>query len=161
MLRALRSSAAQDVLTRWLGDAGPLDGGCLVCAKAVIRMADRGQLVRLCSQVPSLSDPSRLRAQTDHYGALVNGLIFDGLGMHDSPAAWLQAFTDHLAEFTQPRVMQFVVGYDESDSEIPDEPGAEKEIARLLIAAQALAEEAAMADHERADESDFESSIAP
>jgi hypothetical protein len=103
-------------------NSGPFDGGCLICAKALIRAFGGGDLVRI---VRSNND------MTDHYGARIDGTIYDFLGSASSPAAWLARFKreEHITH-----KQHFAEGYD-SQSDIPDDPAAEKKIAALLTAA--------------------------
>jgi hypothetical protein len=102
-------------------NSGPFDGGCLICAKALIRAFGGGDLVRI---VRSNND------MTDHYGARIDGTIYDFLGSASSPAAWLARFKreEHITH-----KQHFAEGYD-SQSDIPDDPAAEKKIAALLTA---------------------------
>jgi hypothetical protein len=97
--------------------AGPFDGACLICAKAIIRAADRGQLVRIT-----------YGGQAEHYGAEIDGAIYDFEGRHDSPAAWIEAFATVAGVG---RTWGFARGLGQA-GEIPDDPRAEKAVARLL-----------------------------
>ena len=117
--------------------SGPFDGGCLICAKAIIRAAGGGTLVRLTS---GLGNPE------EHYGAKIDGGIYDFYGRHGSPKAWIKRFAEK--ESIVDRVFGYAEGlysetegfYEEAEgacyeSEIPDDPWAEKKIASLLSAA--------------------------
>jgi len=112
--------------------AGPFDGACLICAKAIIRAAGRGRLVRLMSNL----------CPEEHYGALIDGAIYDFYGRHSSPKTWIKQFADK--ESVVDRVFAYAEGFPgETESfeggqfepEIPDDPYAEKKIARLLFLA--------------------------
>jgi len=101
-------------------DSGPFDGGCLIAAKALIRAFGGGELVRI------VNDKNNV---TDHYGARINGTIYDFLGSAPSPQAWITRFQK---EESVAHKLRFEEGYDET-SDIPDDPVAEKKIAALLI----------------------------
>lgn len=99
--------------------AGPFDGACLICAKAIIRATGCGKLVRLTSDLHP----------AEHYGALIEGAIFDFDGRHGSPKTWIRRFAEK--ESVRDRVLGYAEGFDEG-TEIPDDPQAEKKIANLL-----------------------------
>lgn len=115
--RTLNSDEVMRLLVDNLG-CGPCDGGCLICAKAIIHALGRGTLVRL------VHGPT-----TQHYGALIDGIVYDAHGSH-SPRTWAMKFAK--AETTQ--VYEYREGYvDESDSGIPDNlPNLTKMIATIL-----------------------------
>lgn len=100
--------------------SGPFDGGCLICAKAIIRAAGGGKLVRMTSpQCPA-----------EHFGALIDGAIYDFNGRHGSPGAWIKRFVQK--ESIMDRVFEYAEGFHD-EAEAPDDPQAEKNIARLLF----------------------------
>lgn len=102
--------------------SGPFDGGCLVCAKAIIYAAGGGELVRL-------TNPER-DVKTEHYGAMIDGVIYDGNGAHRDGKTW----ANNLAKYeNDPSLSQlnFGKGYDQH-SEIPDDPVAAKKIGGIL-----------------------------
>ena len=79
--------------------AGPFDGGCLICAKAIVAAAGRGEIVRIVSD---LND-----GQTEHYGVRICSKIFDFGGRHESPDAWIkwlaeeEGITDRTLSFAE------------------------------------------------------------
>ncbi len=98
--------------------SGPFDGGCLVCAKALIRVFG-GSLVRIVNSSKNT---------TEHYGALIDGGIYDFDGFHSSPNKWMQTFEKH--EHTG-RDLYFAEGFDKK-SVIPNDPDTELKVADLL-----------------------------
>lgn len=100
--------------------SGLFDGGCLIFAKALI-LRFGGNLVRIIS--PSINN------QTEHYGALIDGVIYDGDGGIDTPSHWIQRIM--LSECIRGRTLAFELGYD-PHSDIPDDPAASKAIAKAL-----------------------------
>lgn len=101
--------------------SGPFDGACLICAKALIRANGNGSLVRIVSD---LND-----GQTEHYGANIDGDIYDFDGLHGSPSAWIETFA--AKENMAGRQLSFAMGWD-SESEIPDDPATERKVAALF-----------------------------
>lgn len=120
--RILKSDAVMTLLLEGTG-GGPFDGGCLTLAKAIIRAADGGSLVRITS--------NSTKGLTEHYGARVNGKIIDGSGVYYTPEAWMKTFKKLEAAAIRGRQLSFAVGYDE-ESDIPDDPHTEKQIAAIL-----------------------------
>lgn len=119
--RIIKRTLNGDEVMRLLVDnlaCGPCDGGCLICAKAIIRALGRGTLVRL------VYGPT-----TQHYGALVDGIVYDAHGSH-SPRTWAKKFAK--TELTQ--VYEYREGYvDEPDSGIPDDlPNLTRMIASII-----------------------------
>ena len=100
--------------------SGPFDGGCLICAKALIHALGSGHLVRI------VSAPNQ---QTEHYGAIINGTIFDFDGGAHSSEEWMKRFTAN--EYVHDRVLSVQHRFD-STANIPDDPKSVKRISRLL-----------------------------
>ncbi len=101
--------------------SGPFDGGCLICAKAIIRAVGCGCIVRLASDVNN----------AEHFGALIDGEIYDFYGCHRSPDAWVRLFVRR--ESIADRVFRYVEGFAQNpDFPVPDDPAAEKAISGLL-----------------------------
>jgi len=101
--------------------AGPFDGGCLVCARAIIESTGRGELVRMASNLNN----------AEHYGARIDGVIYDFDGAHNSPAQWIKWFAQK--EGITDRTLQFKEGYAEN-KEIIDDPATTSKIAKMLKA---------------------------
>jgi len=99
----------------------PFVGGCLVCAKSIIEFAGKGSLVRMVSDING--------GQTEHYGAMVDGVIYDFDGSASSPQDWIERFQ---REEGVNRDMTFQEGYDEN-SDIPDDPVVVKAITKLMF----------------------------
>jgi len=102
----------------------PFTGGCLVSAKAIIIANGEGSLVRIISDANG--------GQTEHYGALINGSIFDFDGPADTAEKWIERFRTQ--ERINDRELSYAEGFD-SESEIPDSAAASKAIAKLLTSA--------------------------
>lgn len=122
---AYRDERIWDVLLyQSAAEAGPADGGCLVCAKAIIYAFGRGHLVRITSQANG--------GQTEHYGAKVEGLIYDFYGEHKTPASWIKKFAEMERSALQGRALTYAEGLDQKDISIVDDEGASRRIARLM-----------------------------
>lgn len=102
--------------------AGPFDGGCLICAQAIIKAVGRGVLVRITSP---LND-----GQTEHYGALIDGMIFDFDGPAKSSNKWIERFRKN--EMIYDRKLFFAKGLDLT-TETPWELSTSLAIAELII----------------------------
>lgn len=102
--------------------SGPFDGGCLICAKALIHAFGGGELVRIASELNG--------GQTEHYGARINGIIYDFDGPANTPTEWIARFVSQ--EQINDRTCSFDKGYD-AETETPDDPVAVKAISRLLM----------------------------
>jgi len=105
------------------GLVSPMTGGCLVFAKALMISADDGLLTRIVSNVNG--------GQTEHYGLMVDGTIYDANSSYRKPEEWISAFLE--MESVSDRLLTFATGHD-ADSEIPDNAAAIKEMARLMDA---------------------------
>lgn len=116
-----KTDKVMDVLLDSEAQSGPFDGGCLICAKGLIQAVGRGKLVRIVSNSNG--------GQTEHYGAEIDGLIYDADGSAPTPAAWIERFAAE--ERIKDRVLDFDRGYDD-ESEIPDDPRAVKDLAKQL-----------------------------
>lgn len=103
--------------------AGPFDGGCLVCANAIIEAMGNGEIVRLCSS-------QRNTIQTEHYGACINGVIYDFNGAYTSSDEWITVFSR--LEMTGHRSLHYAQGEDVL-SDIPNDPHAVERIQRLIV----------------------------
>lgn len=100
---AIKETYANDdfwkVILDSTASAGPFDGGCLICAKAIVAAAGRGEIVRIVSD---LND-----GQTEHYGVRICSEIFDFGGRHESPDAWIkwlaeeEGITDRTLSFAE------------------------------------------------------------
>ena len=107
-------------------DAGPFDGGCLVCAKALILASDKGTLVRIASDANG--------GQAEHYGAEINGNVYDASGKYANGAAWLANYKKEVGYKGKPG-LRFERGTDAESNQnwnIVDDPRTAKEIAKLL-----------------------------
>lgn len=102
--------------------AGPFDGGCLVVANAILQAAGHGALVRIASDLNG----------AEHYGAAVDGLVYDGAGGHASPDAWLTHLVQH--ELVSGRRLTYAEGLDAAATEIVADPAAERALSNLLQA---------------------------
>lgn len=100
---AIKETYANDEFWKVILDSsalsGPFDGGCLICAKAIMAAAGRGEIVRIVS---NLND-----GQTEHYGVRICSEIFDFGGRHESPEAWIkwlaeeEGITDRTLSFAE------------------------------------------------------------
>lgn len=109
------------------GAVGPFDGGCLICAQAILAAMADGKIVRVWSPING--------GQTEHYGVQIQGIVFDAGGQYASPAAWVK----HVAEdtFITDRKPVFKTGYDpkwETSTDIVSDLVAAKKMASLLRA---------------------------
>lgn len=111
-----RSNRAMKILLNSEAGSGPMDGGCLICAKALIMANGKGDLVRLYSH------------QTEHYGAMVDGVIYDSDGAHRTEQEWIDNFSKS-EMFTGPLTVE--PGHD-AESSIPDDPQAVTQLAKVL-----------------------------
>jgi hypothetical protein len=106
--------------------SGPSDGGCLIAAKAIIHANDGGDLVRIISDIG---------IGIEHYGARIDGRIYDFNGVFSSPQSWIKKFKS--LENINDRKLVFAEGYDEK-TVIPDDPAAVKKVAAMIVVAMAL-----------------------
>jgi hypothetical protein len=103
--------------------AGPFDGGCLICADSIIEAAgsDEGLLVKILNLETG---------NTEHYGAYVDGEIYDFNGSFENVNDWMEAFrkeTVHLKD----TLLDVSFGLDQL-SEIERDTDASKKIAVLI-----------------------------
>ena len=123
--RLFKSDAVYDVLVNEsVAQAGPYDGACLICARAIIDAANGGELVRIVSDVR--------RSQTEHYGALINGVIYDAEGAYRTPGRWFRQLARLERIFD--RTFSLSIGSDPASC-IPDDPAAQAKLARLIAPA--------------------------
>ena len=123
--RLFKSDAAYDLLVNEsVAQAGPYDGACLICARAIIDAANGGDLVRIVSDVRG--------GQTEHYGARIDGVIHDAEGAYRTPGQWFRQLARLERIFD--RIFSLAVGSD-STSSIPDDPAAQAKLARLIAPA--------------------------
>jgi hypothetical protein len=89
--------------------SGPFDGGCLTCARAIIAVEPKGDLVRIVSRDTGV---------TQHYGVLVHSVVYDFNGLHKSTTEWLSEFAAN--ESLDATSLNILIGFDTS-SEIVDD----------------------------------------
>ena len=121
-----------------LHNYGPFDGGCLICAKALILAAGSGSLMRIVRAEGGADGPD----QTEHYGAKINGAIYDFAGKFTSPAAWVHHFAEVEAMYTgdngEPITLYVAEGLQPGYRpalDAPDLPEQSQAIAELLVQA--------------------------
>lgn len=103
--------------------AGPFDGGCLICADAIISAMGEGGLVRIESNV-------RGEPQTEHYGATIKGYVYDFNGLHDGPDEWVESFRKE-APHLKNIALRINFKHD-NESEIVRDTAASQKIGKLL-----------------------------
>lgn len=126
LCRAIKRTYEDDMFWDILVDqstarSGPFDGGCLICAKAMMLCVDGVELVRITSTLSG--------GQTEHYGVSYKEKIYDFAGVAHSPAKWLERFRRE--ENIYDRELGFAVGFD-LNSEIPDDVRAAKLISQII-----------------------------
>lgn len=99
--------------------SGPFDGGCLICAKAMMLAFGGGNLGRITSP----------DGKTQHYGVELNGAIYDFDGRAKTSQEWIDRFMEN--ESISEENWRYSYGID-STSIIPDDPKSSKLIADLL-----------------------------
>lgn len=105
-----------------VAQSGPFDGGCLICAKALQLAVEGAELIRISSDANG--------GQTEHYGIILNGSIYDMAGIADTEEEWITRFRN--SEGIRDRVLSFSTGYD-SESLIPDDAKASKKISQIFL----------------------------
>lgn len=101
--------------------AGPLDGGCLIVARALNELFPSGEIVHLWSNARG--------GQAEHYGLrLPDGGILDGEGRFDTAEAWIRHYENEISR----RPLTILPGL-AVHSDIIDDPKAAKRLARLLL----------------------------
>lgn len=136
LLQAIQKAYRGNELWDILSPSGPFDGGCLICAQAILMAAGKGELVRIVSTFDDPSQEHELGGrpvgskQTEHYGAQVNGKIYDFGGAFLSAQAWIDFFSseEHLY-----RKLHVESGLDPSDDEIPQDAAKTEAVAKLLV----------------------------
>jgi hypothetical protein len=101
--------------------SGPFDGGCLICARAIIMAAGQGELVRITSDLNG--------GQTEHYGARIGEFIVDFSGTYSTPESWIASFA--ALENVRDRALSYAPGYDDS-AQIIEDPVAAQKVGDLL-----------------------------
>lgn len=101
-------------------ESGPFDGGCLVCARALVE-AFGGDLVRMVSPLNG--------GQNEHYGARIGGRICDFYGPFDSTQDWIANFVTK--ENIRDRHLSFAEGFTDQNS-IVDDSVASSAVAKIL-----------------------------
>jgi hypothetical protein len=102
--------------------SGPFDGGCLICARALILACPSAELVRITSPCNG--------GQTEHYGVRLEGLIYDFDGLASSHTEWIDRFKK--VELVNDRELGFATGYD-PDTPTPDDVRASEQISQLIV----------------------------
>lgn len=110
------------LLDESMAQAGPFDGNCLNCAKALIDAFGEGQLVRIASNLNN--------GQTEHYGALIDSVIYDFDGPAESPDDWIARFIKN--ESINDRQCYYAEDYD-ADTPTPDDPATVKAISKIIV----------------------------
>ncbi len=100
---------------------GPFDGACLICANALILAAGGGELVHIKSDLNN--------GQCEHYGALIDGVIYDFDGPCSGPDKWVTRFKKN--ERVYDRELSFSTG-PANNSDILDDPKAVQQVAAIL-----------------------------
>lgn len=109
---------------------GPVDGGCLIYATAILDAVGSGDLVRIASDTNG--------GQTEHYGARIDGVIYDFDGPAHTPELWIERFKTN--ELIRDRQCFLAEGFD-GNTDTPNNRAAVKAISRFLakiICAQAV-----------------------
>jgi len=102
--------------------SGPFDGGCLICAKAIMLALDNAELVRITSRLNG--------GQTEHYGIRYKRKFYDMSGVAHSTTDWIERFkADELVYDTN---LGFAVGYDPYTPTLNDAQAAKK-VSKLLV----------------------------
>jgi len=112
----------QILLNESNAQSGPFDGGCLICAKAIMNAADGSELVRIVSPLNG--------GQTEHYGVRLSGKVYDFDGIAHSSQQWIDRFQSN--ESITDRELSFAVGYD-STTQTPDDPRAVRLISKTIM----------------------------
>lgn len=103
-----------------VAQAGPFDGGCLICARALLLAFKNGKLVHIARS-----------GQAEHYGVEFDGRIYDFYGAHKNADDWITTFGKKEFLPATSCVVKYGLG---KPGEIPDDPAAAKHIADLLKA---------------------------
>lgn len=103
--------------------AGPFDGGCLICADAIINAMGEGGLVRIESNRVGVP-------QTEHYGVTIKGYVYDFNGLHDGPDQWVASFRKE-APHLESAALRINFQHDKG-SEIVRDTAASEKIGKLL-----------------------------
>lgn len=97
--------------------SGPFDGGCLICAKAILSAIGHGELIRVVSR----------KNEVEHYGALIDGVIYDMSGSFVNEESWLSSLKAH---FHLDRDVWVESGY--VQSEIHEDTDCESDLANKI-----------------------------
>jgi hypothetical protein len=127
LTQAIESTCKDESFWRVLVDesvaqSGPFDGGCLICAKALMLTVTDAELVRITSPLNG--------GQTEHYGVRVNGSIYDFDGIAHTEDKWIDRF--RAVELVYDRDLDFGVGFD-AKTGTPDDPEASKKISQIIL----------------------------
>lgn len=114
-----------DALYEVLGEVGPFDGGCLICAEALLLQEGQGSLVYIAGP----------DGRPEHYGALIDGSYWDFAGPAGSPQAWIDRFITQ--EHLDPEGLQVLEGLG-APGEIPQDPNRSRAVADLLAHAMGV-----------------------
>jgi hypothetical protein len=128
IMKVMRSNKFCSILGGCMSGFGPMDGGCLIVAKALSYLYPSGKVLRIVSERSG-------ERQTEHYGfQLPDGQIVDGGGVYQSDGQWVRHFGEN--EMTDPKSVNLSVEYGvDPDSDIPDIPDASKSMAQLFMKA--------------------------
>ena len=102
--------------------AGPLDGGCLVLARALKRIEPTGKIITIEGHQEDGT------WQAEHYGFELNGVMIDGAGHAPSREVWAKRFAKNE---NLDRPYRITEGQVESDEIVQDVP-TEKKLAAAL-----------------------------
>lgn len=101
---------------------GFFDGGCLTFAVALLFAFGPGRLLRVVR-------PVRYNGRTQHYGALINGRIYDADGGYENESDWLQRLGNQMV---LPGGVEVIVGFVNSDNDIELNLDVALELAAIL-----------------------------
>ena len=118
--RAKLESEFWTLLDKSKAQGGPFDGGCLICAKALLSFIGRGHIVRIWNEG---------KGDTEHYGLWVDTKIYDFDGVYGSSQEWLRHFARE--EKVPYRMLSLFTGVDNRADIVSDED-AEARLVELL-----------------------------
>ena len=103
-------------------NSGPLDGGCRCAAESIVQAVGKGELVYIASQLNG--------GQLEHYGARIEGIIYDFGGCHETPERWVECFKKE--EQVYGRDLFFVDGIVRHIDNVPQDTECSNKVAGLL-----------------------------